>query len=246
MSSSSVSSSKDSSRTYDVLIFGAHPDDAEMAMGGTLARLAEAGHRVLLVSLTRSEMSTHGTTETRQKEAEAAAKVFGCGTRLLDFPDTRVENTPAGRDQIVEIIRAHRPRLVFAPYHTNPLGEPGGVANVDHYNTGGLVRDAVKLARLEKVLPASPKHTVGRLYFYMLPRNVQPTFLVDVSMVEERMLKGIRCYATQMAIEVKGNSIEHVLLTSRAAQGLPIGALYAEGFVTDVPPVLGPQHLFEI
>ena len=81
---------------YDVLAFGAHPDDLEMAMGGTLALLGAAGRRVLMVSVTRGERGTHGDPETRRVEFERAAGILGCTPLLLDFPDTRVQNDEAG------------------------------------------------------------------------------------------------------------------------------------------------------
>lgn len=228
------------------LVFSAHPDDAEMAMGGTLIRLTRAGCRVVHVCLTQGEMGTFGDTAARRLEFERAAEIIGCEARMLDFPDTGIENIRESRIRIARIIREVAPEIVFAPYHTNNLGELGGIANVDHYSTGSLVRDAVKMARLEKAVPDLPKHNIRKLYFYMLPRNVLPTLYVDVTESIDEALRAISAYASQMSIQFKGTPITELLLTRRAALGVEIGAKYAEGFVTDMPLVLSAESFFEL
>ncbi len=233
------------SSEYDVVVFGAHPDDAEMAMGGTVALLSDAGKRVLVVPLTHSEMSTFGDPETREREAREAARILGVGTEFLDFKDLHVENTPAAREKIVRVLRAARPRIVFAPYHTNPYADFGGISHVDHYTTGALVRDSVKCSRLERFLPEMPKHTVERLFFYMLPRHMPASIIVDVTSVIDRTFEAIQAYSSQLAIQVRGNPIEHALRVSRANLGLTIGAAYAEGFVTDTPMAFSAVRFFE-
>ena len=232
--------------TYDILIFGAHPDDAEMSMGGTIIRLSDAGYKVLVVPLTHSEMSTFGDPVTREKEAQDAAKIMGVETEFLDFLDLHIENTPAAREKVVRVLRTYQPKIVFAPYHTNPLAEHGGVAHVDHYTTGSLVRDSVKLSRLQRFVPDIPKHTIHRTFFYMLPRNVLPAIVVDVSPVIDRAFEAIRAYKSQMEINFRGSPIEYNLQTSRAAVGLSIGAKFAEGFVTDTPLAFDPQQFFAV
>lgn len=234
------------SQHFDVLVFGAHPDDAEMAMGGTMIRLVDAGFSVKQVILTPADMSTHGTPESRVREFEAACTSIGCSGEILDYQDTAVENTQEVRFRLARIIRQHTPAIVFAPFHSNPRGELGGVANVDHYTTGAAVRDAVKMARLQRTVPDVAKHTVKKLYFFMLPRDLLPSLYVDISDVIDRTMAAIRCYKSQMAINFIGNDIEHTLHTRRAARGLDIGVKYAEVFVTDLPLILKPGQFFEI
>ncbi len=231
---------------FDILVFGSHPDDAEMAMGGTMIKLIRAGYSLKLISITRGEMGTYGDVEVRAKEFFAACKVVGCEGEFLDFPDSRVENTPDGRLRLAKIIRAHTPKIIFAPYHTNPLGELAGLANVDHYTTGALVRDAVKMARLEKTVPDFAKHQIQKLYFYMVPRDVYAQLYVDVSDVIEETTKAIATYATQMSIKPHGLDVQHTLRTKRAAAGIDIGVAFAERFTTDLPLVMTPQHFFTL
>ena len=230
----------------DVIAFGAHPDDVEMGLGGTLVRLVDAGYSVLSVALTKSQMSTFGSVESRQREFEEASRIMGCECLMLDFEDQNVCNDFESRQAIARIIRQRTPKLVFAPYHTNPLGEPGGLNNVDHYTTGQLVRDAIKLARLDKAVAHVQKHTVQKLYFYMVPRTVWANLVVDVSDVMDRTLAAIHAYQSQMKISVRGNSIDKYLITRRAAVGLEIGVEYAEAFVTDLPLRIEPGMFFEL
>lgn len=236
----------DDENRYDAIVFAAHPDDAEMAMGGTMVRLVDAGYRLLSVTLTRGQMSTRGSVDQRMEEFRSACGVIGCDGLALEFMDTEVTNTTEGRREIARLIRRHRPRIVFAPYHTNPYGELWGVANVDHYAAGGLVRDGAKMARLDKVVPDIPPHQIDQLYFYMLPRDVHPDLLVDVSGVIERTFEAIRCYESQMGLVINGAGVESILRTMRAHPAIAIGAEYAEGFTTELPLRMTPELFFSV
>lgn len=232
--------------TCDVMIFSAHPDDGEFIMGGTMIRLARAGKKIVHCSLSPSQMSTHGDLETREQEFKAAASVIGCESLMLDFMDTEIENDIPSRKRLARLIREHRPKIVFAPYHTNNLAENGGSVHRDHYTTGALVRDSIKLARLEKTVPDVPKHTVQRSFFYMLPRYMAPNIVVDVTPVIDDLQKLIRCYHTQMAINVRGIDVFDSLMTQKRAIGLSIGVKYAEQFITETPLRFGAEQFLDL
>src|SRR5713101_9341181 len=101
----------------DILAIAAHRDDVEQTCGGTLLKMAEAGHRTGILDLTQGEMGTRGTAEGRAREAAAAAKILKASWRsALDIPDARVENTWENRLKIACIIREQRPRVVILPY----------------------------------------------------------------------------------------------------------------------------------
>ena len=231
---------------YAAVVFGAHPDDAEMAMGGTIAKLVKAGHRSLIVSLTRGEGGTFGDVASRAREAAAAAAVLGCDCRLLDFPDTRVECTVESRERIVDVLRETRPRIVFAPFPDSTLGHRDGAAHVDHIATGNIVRDAVKLARLRGLARPHPAHEVWRLYYYMVPRNVYPHLAVDVTAELDTLVRAISAYRTQMEIARHGRPILDVLRVYRASLGAVIGCEYAEAFTSDQTLRAGVDLLFEL
>ena len=234
------------SQIFDILVFSAHPDDAEFAMGGTLVKFSRAGYRLLHISLTKGDMGTEGDVPTRMQEFARASEIISCAHEALEFMDTAVENNRESRLLLAKRIRQHKPKLVFAPYHTNPVGELGGVCNVDHYTTGALVRDAVKMARLAKTVPDVPRHQIQKLYFYMLPSQVQPTLVVDVTEEMDQAAEAMMAHGTQIAHVAFGLTVKERLMTRRAALGLDIGVKYAEGFVTDMKLIPQARHFFEL
>jgi N-acetylglucosamine malate deacetylase 1 len=230
----------------DAVAFGAHPDDVEMGMGGTIARLAHAGARVLLVSLTPGERGTHGDAASRAREAAAAAAILGCQHRILDFPDTRLEYGIEARERLMRLVREWQPRIVFAPYHTSRGTHHDGAAHVDHLTAGALVRDAVKLARLRGLEPELPAHDVQRLFYYMVPRHCTADFYVDVSAHMDVLRRALAAYATQMRIERQGNGIQEILEAFRRYYGVAAGCTFAEAFLCDEPLRADPDTLFRI
>lgn len=234
------------SDNIDVLVVSAHPDDCEFAMGGTLIKLAKSGAKVFSLVLTESEMSTSGDIVRRKKELAAACKVVGMQYEQWNLPDTGIDNTRENRIRVARLIRKLKPKVVFAQYHTNPIGEMAGVAHVDHYTTGALVRDAVKMARLEKTVPDVPKHTVSRLYFYMLPKQILPTMVVDVSDVVAELEQLIGAYESQLINKFGNINLQEYLMLRRANLGMDVGVRYAEGFITDIPLRLTPQSIMQL
>lgn len=220
-------------QTYDVVCFGAHPDDVEMAMGGTVAAMVAGGHRVAFVVLTRGELGTFGDAETRLEEARAAGEILGVDLRILEHPDGGVQDDLANRHELVRILRELRPAKVFAPYPHARTGALDGRANVDHLATGLLVREATKLARLRKLLPEIEPHTVGRLFYYMLPDHQRPSFVVDVSEHRAKLEAAIEAYASQMEIRRGSLGVKDMLLLWRQQAGVPIRAELGEGFLSE-------------
>ncbi|MDM7916484.1 MAG: PIG-L family deacetylase [Candidatus Eisenbacteria bacterium] len=230
--------------TFDVLVFSPHPDDAEMTVAGTMIRLIRSGRRILSVALTGGEKGTYGDRETRAREFAAANEVIGSSGRILDFPDTEVFNSPQGRLTIARVVREHRPSIVFAPYHTNRFDHHDGTANSDHFATGQLVRDGLKLARFRNVMPEIPAHDVRRLFYYMVPKDMMPTMVVDVSEVMDDVHRAIQAYESQMKIWKAENSILPLLDTVRAYYGIRIGRKYGEAFLSDEALAFAPDLFF--
>src|SRR5262245_54348949 len=101
----------------DLLVFGPHPDDAEIGLGGAIARHADEGHAVGIIDLTAGELSSNGTPECRQREAAAAAKVLGLACREnLGWPDGGISNRPELVRSAVDAIRRHRPQAIAIPH----------------------------------------------------------------------------------------------------------------------------------
>jgi bacillithiol biosynthesis deacetylase BshB1 len=175
----------------DVLAFGPHPDDVELAMGGTLLKLRTAGYTTGIVDLTRGETGTRGTSELRAREAEEATKLLGASVRRnLDLGDGKLEANMSAKRKVVEVIRELRPRLVFTNYPENN--------HPDHTASGPLVAEAAYLAGLAKLEAGEEPHRPNRVLYYLVPHKVAPSFIVDVTPFHERKMAAVRAYASQL------------------------------------------------
>src|SRR5262245_46787497 len=131
---------------FDIAGICAHPDDAELVMGGTLALEVGRGRRVALVDLTRGESGSRGTPETREQEAIEAARILGVAHReSLGLPDARLEPTAEQKDVVVATIRRLRPRVVLLQYWEQ--------RHPDHAAASRLVYDGCFLAGLRNHRP---------------------------------------------------------------------------------------------
>ncbi|MCZ8520504.1 MULTISPECIES: bacillithiol biosynthesis deacetylase BshB1 [Paenibacillus] len=221
----------------DLLIFGAHPDDAEIGMGGTIAKATERGLRVGICDLTRAEMSSNGTVEIRQAEAEEASKSLGLVHRSnLGLPDRGLELRAELVDRIVLEIRRWKPRAVFAPYWED--------RHPDHIACSRLVQEAVFNAKLRKYLPEAEAHAVQDCYFYFINDVTVPDVMVDVSSVYESKRASLRAYRSQFEAAGAGNDYVATPLNQNylerveardALLGQKRSVVYAEGFISKLP-----------
>ncbi|WP_281886994.1 bacillithiol biosynthesis deacetylase BshB1 [Paenibacillus sp. YYML68] len=220
----------------DFLIFGAHADDAEIGMGGTIAKHARAGYRIGLCDLTCAEMSSNGTVETRRVEAEQAARVLGVAVRdNLGLPDRGLRDEPETIERIVSVIRAYRPRMVFAPYWED--------RHPDHIACSKLVQEAVFNAKLRKYRPDLPAHSVEETLFYFINDMVPPDRMIDVSEVYELKRQSLQAYRSQFERSSGDDRIATPLnqgyLERVEARDLLLGQKrsvpFAEGFVSKLP-----------
>jgi bacillithiol biosynthesis deacetylase BshB1 len=181
----------------DILVFGAHPDDAEIGMAATIAKHTRAGRKVAVCDLTRAEMSSNGTVENRLKEAEEASRAIGLTARTnLALPDRGLFVCREHIDPIVSEIRKFRPRLVFAPYWHD--------RHPDHVACSHLVQEAVFNAKLRNYKPLGdeadlPAVTVEQLFFYYINDMDDPRLVVDVTDVYEAKRKALGAYRSQFA-----------------------------------------------
>lgn len=179
----------------DVLVFAAHPDDAELAMGGTIAKLTFNNLRVGIVDLTRGELGTRGTAEIRQKEAFLAAGILKVSIREnLHIPDGNIERNKENLIKIVMAIRKYRPKIIFAPYFND--------RHPDHIHTSRLVKEAMFATGLIKVKTFDKEvsqnvYRPRKLFYYMQTYLFEPTFVVDISECFETKMKAVQCYGSQ-------------------------------------------------
>src|SRR5580765_2954136 len=99
-----------------ILVFGPHPDDEELGMGGTIIKLVSHGHAVHLVDMTNGEPTPKGSPEIRAKESAAAAKVLGVDRTLVGLTNRQVTHDIESRYKVAAVIRKHRPSILFVPY----------------------------------------------------------------------------------------------------------------------------------
>ncbi len=177
--------------TVDVLAIGAHPDDIEMICGGTVAKLIDRGYKVAIIDMTRGEMGTRGTPETRAAEAAAAAKVLGVTERInLDCGDGRMENTEENRVKVIEQIRRLRPKLILTHYWDD--------LHPDHSATGHIVKDTMYPSGFANYPAEGDPFRANEYLFFMAHFPFDPSFIVDVSDYHEKKLEAVRCYASQL------------------------------------------------
>ncbi len=130
--------------TLDVLVFAAHPDDAELSMGGTIAKLTKDKYKVGIVDLTKGELGTRGNEKTRQKEAANADKILNVSVRVnLGIPDGNIQRTKENLMMVIREIRKYKPKIIFAPYFND--------RHPDHQDASVLIKEAMFSTGLPKV-----------------------------------------------------------------------------------------------
>jgi bacillithiol biosynthesis deacetylase BshB1 len=220
----------------DILVFGAHPDDAEFGMGASMVKFVRSGASVALCVLTRGESGTFGTPDQREREMKAAAEKLGGELEILSYRDCQVFDTFEARVRLAEVVRRFRPRIVFAPYHTNPSYHKDGAAHPDHTATGAIVRSALRYARFAGLKEAQGEPwNAEHLLYYMVPRTRTPTFLNDVTGYIDEWQTIASCHVSQLALR-DGKVLDN-LRRFREAYGNLMGVPYAEGFLSEEPVV---------
>lgn len=223
----------------DILAIGAHADDVEIGMGGTIAKYASVGKQIGICDLTKAELSSNGTVELRMEEAGKAAGIIGAVVReVLDIPDRGLLMKEEYIRKIVSVIRRFRPEILFAPYHED--------RHPDHGNCSRLVEEAVFSAGIKKFDSGDglPPHRVKALYFYMINGFHKPDFVVDISEFMETKKKALLAYESQFVKDrdsydtpLVNGYIETVEARERLF-GKESGLMYAEGFKTKTPLII--------
>lgn len=220
----------------DILVFGAHPDDVELACAGTVAKHAASGKKIGIVDLTQGELGTRGTVELRKKEAERAAKILGAAFRdNLGFADGFFENNKEHQLAVITKIRQYRPEIVLA----NSIND----RHPDHTRAAKLISDSCYLSGLMKIetIHAENKQKSWRpkvVYHYIQDYSIEPDFVVDTSDFFETKKKAILAFSSQFydpaskepETPISSKDFLNFIKGRDIHFGRPIGARYAEGF----------------
>lgn len=221
----------------DILVVSAHPDDTEITCGGTLLQAVERGQSVGLIDLTRGEMGTRGTAETREMELREAQRILGAAVRdVLDFGDGDLRTGREEELAVIEKIRQYRPKVIIAPWPDE--------RHPDHARTGRLVTDAWFYAGLRRIETGLASYRPDAVLYYMQNYVQHPTFVVDVTAVHARKMEAIRAYGSQVynpdseePLTVIARESFLALIEARARHfGALIGVELGEGFLTKQPP----------
>ncbi|WP_147533768.1 bacillithiol biosynthesis deacetylase BshB1 [Bacillus marasmi] len=220
----------------DILAFGAHADDVEIGMAGTIAKYAAQGKTIGICDLTKAELSSNGTVERRLIEAKAAANVLGVHIRkTLDLPDRGIYINDESMKKVVEVIRYFRPKLVFAPYFDD--------RHPDHGNCARLIEEAVFSAGIRNFYFECkyPAHKPNNLYFYMINGFHKPDFVINISEFFDKKRASLETYQSQFErstdtvdTPLVNGYIESVEARERLF-GKEVGIRYAEGFKVKRP-----------
>lgn len=222
----------------DILAFGVHPDDVELGCAGTLVAATAQGKKVVVIDLTRGELGTRGTVQTRDKEAADAAKIMGLYAREnLEMADGFFQNDEAHLRRVIIAIRKYQPEIVLcnAPEDRHP----------DHGRSSRLVSDAAFLSGLRKIETElnGEKQEQWRpnyVFHYIQDRYLKPDFLFDISDSYEQKIKAVLCYTTQFNTTDTSEPQTYIsnpdfldVIKARALMfGKRIGVKYAEGYLT--------------
>ncbi|QNK61987.1 bacillithiol biosynthesis deacetylase BshB1 [Pedobacter sp. PAMC26386] len=240
----------------DILVLAVHPDDAELGCSGTILKHIAQGKKVGIVDLTRGELGTRGTAETRDQEAQDSAKILGLHAREnLRFKDGFFRNDEQHQLEVIRMIRKYQPEIVLgnAVYDRHP----------DHGRSASLISDACFLSGLPKVETLQDgvvqQAWRPRLFLqYIQDTYIKPDIIVDITPYIETKLNSIKAFKTQFhSPELNKNPeldgpatyisspdfFESVIARARE-MGKPIGATYAEGFTSI--KLLGVDNLFDL
>lgn len=235
----------------DILAVAAHPDDVEMSCAGTLLAATAVGKKIGIVDLTRGELGTRGTPETRAAEAAEASQVLGVAVRKnLGLPDGFFRNDREHQLPIIAALRRHQPDVVLCNAITD--------RHPDHGRAAQLISDACFLAGLRMIETLDetgqpqaawrPKY----VYHFIQDRPIIPDFVVDITPHWEKKWASIVAYKTQFfnpdldAPSTYLSSLEFSkFMEARAREfGHMIGVEFGEGFTKQ--RILGVRELGDL
>ncbi len=230
----------------DILAVGAHPDDVELGCGATLAKEVANGKKVGIIDLTRGELGTRGTADTRDKEAYNAAKILGIHSRYnMQFADGFFINDKTHQLKLITMIRFYQPEIVIC----NAIND----RHIDHSKASKLVSDACFLSGLRKIKtqhknsetlqnPWRPKS----VYHYIQWKDIEPHITVDVSGYMQQKMDAVSAYKTQFfnpnsnepETPISNKNFTDSIIYRAQNLGRLIGTEYAEGYTVERYPAV--------
>tara|TARA_R110002072_G_scaffold271987_1_gene432032 strand:+ start:11855 stop:12577 length:723 start_codon:yes stop_codon:yes gene_type:complete len=234
----------------DILVFAAHPDDAELSCSGTLMKHIANGASVAIVDLTQGELGSRGTIESRYSEAKLASELMGVSHREnLKLKDGWFEINEESKRLVIEQIRRFRPKIVLA----NALSD----RHPDHGRGGELVSEACFLTGLRKIETSwngqrQEHYRPQAVYHYIQDYYIKPDFVVDVTEFVDRKIEVIKAFKTQFfdanskepATPISGEDFFDFITSRMREMGRPAGMKFAEGFTGE--RFIGVEDMLEL
>lgn len=223
----------------DILAFGVHPDDVELGCSGTLLAALAEGKKAGIIDLTRGELGTRGTIETRKEEAAKAAAILGVQVREnLGMADGFFQNDETNQRKVIAAIRKYRPEIILA----NAFED----RHPDHGRSAKLVADAAFLSGLRKIetMDNGQLQDIWKpsyVFHYIQDRFIQPSFVVDISAYMDQKMESVLAYSTQFfnpdlnepQTYISSSQFLETVKARALMMGKRIGVAYAEGFYTE-------------
>ena len=237
----------------DILAFGAHPDDVELGCAATIAKEVSLGKKVGIIDLTRGELGTRGTAETRDLESEEASKILGVEIRLnMGFADGFFVNDKMHQIEVIKMIRKFRPEIVLC----NAIED----RHIDHAKGSNLVSDACFLSGLLKIDTKFDEDDdswqdpwrPNQVYHYIQWKNLEPDFVVDVTGFLDKKMEAVMAYKTQFYdgkskepdTPISSKNFTDSIKYRARDMGRLIGTEYGEGFNVERYPAV--NSLFDL
>jgi len=225
----------------DVLAIGAHPDDVDLGVGGTLLLLAAQGFSTAILDLSQGEAASRGTPEERVREADRSARVLQVRERYnAELPDGDIENSPDQRLRVIPFIRALRPAVILSHHGTD--------RHPDHGAAHALVRDANFFAGVASIETDEDPYRAPNIFHFHPYQDDEdpPAMVVDVSDHFERKLRALKSFKSQLfnpgyrGTETYVSSPEFWdnIMTRAAYWGSRVGVAYGEPLFAPGPLLL--------
>jgi bacillithiol biosynthesis deacetylase BshB1 len=222
--------------SIDVIVFGPHPDDLEIGLGGTIARHVAMGDAVGLCDLTAGELGSNGTPEERRREGQEAARVLGAAWReTLEWPDGGIVPSPELIRSAVDLVRRHRPRVVALPYWDD--------RHPDHGAASRVLDLAIFRSGLRRYVTDLEAWRPEWTCYYFINSAALPSFVIDVSAHYQTKRAALACHRSQfspsgslaVATRLTADTFRQLIESRDAQFGAQIGVAFAEGIVVREP-----------
>ncbi len=208
----------------NILVIDAHPDDAELGLGGTIVKMVKAGYNVYILDLTNGEPTPYGTLVKRMEEAKRSAEILGVKKRItLPLPNRYLSDTKESRMMVAEVIRENKIDVIFT--------HQGEDTHPDHIATRKITDSARFYAKLTKTDMKGEPIYPSKIFYYLASHKrkvFRPDLIIDITKEFEKKMEAVRCYESQFLVNpAREKILEYVEITNKF-YGSRIGAKYGE------------------